>query len=122
MSDIDMITFTFMEDVDVPEDEPCKGKIYRCRKSTYVSPTNGNVVAKVEMIPLKRKSCGGCEQCAWLEEVRDEDMYLNGGEYDYLPPYPKHGKLYEYMVTGQSRNWETGLVDDYVLEFVEVEE
>ena len=96
----------------------CKGKIYKF-KQNYFKNAKGHYIYKETMVPQKRLSCPGCEVCGWLIESLDE---MNQYTYDNGPPieYPEHNALYELSVTNQSRDWESGVVDDYDIEFVKV--
>ena len=107
---------------DPPEEKvPCKGKVYRGKINNFIN-ANSEVILQQRMIPMKRKSCPGCENCYPLEEELHERI----NDFDYMAPiFPekiKHGQLYKLKVTGVGRDWETGIVDEWDLEFVEVDD
>lgn len=98
----------------------CKGKIYRCRINAYISPTTGQYVRTERMVPMKRLSCPGCEKCGYLDEYMSEDLHCAGEL--AVEPDLEHGALYEFKITRQYRDWETGYVDDFEMAFVKVED
>ena len=97
---------------------PCKGKIFRARKEIYLG-SNGEYVEKKKMVPLKRKSCKGCEHCAWIEECLPE--FVSDGDC-LLPADFDENALYEIRVTKSYTDWETGIADDWEIGFVKVNE
>jgi hypothetical protein len=104
-----------------PEDEPCKGLIFRCRVNIYQN-SQGAYVETKRMIPLIRQSCKGCEKCGWLTDMMDEeiDLCVNWHNGSLFTDDPEDGGTYEYKVTSTSTDWETGIVDDYTTGFVKV--
>lgn len=100
------------------EIEGCKGVIYRASVSNYYK--DGNIGFNTKLRKLKRKSCKGCGNCGWLEDDLQEFLYNEGGliGVDKL----EQGKLYTVIVVNESRDYESGHVDDYDLEFKEVKE
>lgn len=71
------------------------------------------------MSPLKRDSCEGCKYCGGLENDL-QDMVCNDIdiEIDKIVPNAK----YYLCVNNISRDWETGVVDDWDLIFKLIEE
>lgn len=94
----------------------CKGQVFRARETMYEQPSNGGYVYKVEMIPLKRKSCPGCSKCEWMYEAVSDAI---SGGYLMLPRIIEDKGLYTVAITNESRDWESGIVDDYDVEFIE---
>jgi hypothetical protein len=49
----------------------CKGQVFKCRLTHYIGK-NGEYASTEKMIPVKRASCPGCEDCGnmieWLHE------------------------------------------------------
>jgi len=93
----------------------CKGLIFRGKRNAFISG-RGDYVYTERMALLKRKSCKGCERCGYMMEELEE--FLSN---DYLPIIPTHlenGQLYKLTVTNISKDWETGIVDDWDLEFI----
>ena len=101
-------------EIEMPEVERCKGLIYRGYHSKYIDNKGLHVRQGFKL--LKRKSCTGCIKCGFLidsmMEVPDSIIY----------PEIENGKLYSCCVTNESRDWETGYIDDYDIEFYEVKE
>lgn len=101
-----MIDFTPCEKDPEPE---CKGLLFRCRKNLHF--TDGRFVDSTEFRLLKRRSCPGCSQCiSTLDDLHEIDLetVIHDGQ---------HGRVYELCVTNISHDWETGIVDDWDLEF-----
>ena len=99
-------------------DEPiCKGKTYRARVNRYINSKDEYVYTE-RMIPLKRLSCPGCPKCGWMDdEIREHIDCETLIHIDI-----KDGATYSLQVTNVSTDWETGYVDDYTLEFIEIED
>lgn len=95
----------------------CRGLIFRCRINRFINK-RGEYVETTRMIPLKRKSCSGCEECDWLMEFLSEDINLEIGS--PINNCVQDNALYQYTVTYSSRDWETGIVDDLECAFVRV--
>lgn len=98
----------------------CKGKIYKAIINNYIN-SKGEYINQVRMIPLKRKSCPGCLYCNGITEslrgISDIDNYL-------LPTisHVEHGKLYSLNIVNEHYDFENGIVDDWDLEFIEINE
>lgn len=100
---------------------PCKGIVFRGYTNRYYD--GSKVVFKQELRILKRKSCTGCERCTWLYEALAE--MESSGLVFYLAGkvrFFKNGALYSVRPIGFSHDPETGLIDDYALEFYEIKE
>ena len=69
---------------------------------------------------LKNKSCGGCESCGWILDNLNE-FYHNDEPISNLH-IMENKKLYEITYVELSRDFETGYVDDYHFELVEIKE
>jgi hypothetical protein len=106
----------FSENINREPIPNCKGLIYRAHVNGFINKY-GNYVYKETMILLKRKSCPGCLQCDWLKEELQEGL-LN----EVLPICDNiiDNQLYKLQVA--RRDWETGIVDEYDLEFVKYDE
>jgi hypothetical protein len=100
-----------------PETE-CKGKIFRCRVNAFVN-SKGEYVYQERMIPLKRKSCPGCEKCGHLEDQLPEFISMGTGVNIHGIV---DGGIYCLAIVNESRDWESGVVDDWDLAFVLCEE
>ena len=97
----------------------CKGLVYRCSVQEFM--TEKRLVRQIEFRLLKRRSCPGCDQCGFmLDDLRDRlDPFCSG---IYWPQQPKHNGLYSPRVTNITKDWESGIVDDWDVEMVEVPE
>lgn len=96
----------------------CKGIIFRADCQNYIGK-KGEIVFKTVLKQLKKKSCPGCEQCGWLEsDIREfisfDTPFLG---IENIEP----NKFYTFQVTNISKDWESGIVDDWDLEIVEIE-
>lgn len=104
--------------VDPLKEKPiCKGQIYKGKINCYVNKA-GHYVYSETMVPAKRKSCKGCEECGWLDEILSE--YI-GNEMFPIINNIEHEKFYILTVTNLSRDWETNHVDDFDLEFIKID-
>ena len=95
----------------------CKGRIYRGRINAYVS--NGKYVYQESMSFLKRESCKGCDKCNFLEDYLHEFACDIDGNLPIIKNI-KDQALYKLKIVNMSRDWETGYVDEFDLEFVEL--
>ena len=92
----------------------CKGIIYRGRVNAYIND-KGKYVYQESMTPLKRLSCNGCDKCGWIHEAISEGI---GNERLPIIDNIQDNALYEVAVENESRDWETGYIDDYDLVLV----
>ena len=97
----------------------CKGLIYRIKINAFLNKHN-DYIYKESMIFQKRKSCKGCEYCIPILDEFKETLPVNFPMIKNIKN--KNGKLYKLMITNISKDWETGFVDDYDIEFKELEE
>lgn len=105
-----------MKDIVISEpDEPvCKGKVFRCRVNAFIN-AKGEYVYQERMIPLKRRSCPGCEHCSHLEDQLPEFICMGQGvDIQGI----ENGAVYHLEVVDESRDLETGMIDDWDLAFV----
>ncbi len=107
--------------IDLEERQPeCKGLFYRMRLNQYLGG-RGEFVAKTTFTPLKRMSCKGCCSCDGIMEYLKELAY----ERDFGPVWNLKDEedyaIFQLDITNMSTDWETGIVDDWDLEFVKVE-
>lgn len=101
----------------------CKGLIYRCRKCQFIG-SRGEIVERVTFTPLKKKSCPGCDQCEYLHSEAREFIgnYAFGLGGIAIPVDAQDQQLYRLEITNMSRDWETGIIDDWDLEMVRIDE
>ena len=91
----------------VADEDPCKGLIFRGHRTMFVK--DGRIELKQGVRLLKRKSCKGCDKCEWWWDSLNEDVE---NEHIIFPEI-EHGALYSIRVVNESRDFETGYVDDY---------
>ena len=100
----------------------CKGLIFRGYSSTFVTyRTRGEIngAGRREGIRLlKKKSCPGCGKCGWMLDVLLDHIDCE----TLIFPDIEHGVLYGLRVTNEPRDYESGYVDDYDLEFYKIKE
>ena len=101
-----------------PEKTKCLGLFYRGRINSYAN-ARGDYVYKESMTLLKRKSCPGCNNCYFLHDNLRE---IASEEYRPIIRNIEDGALYSLQAVNPSRDWETGIIDDWDLEFVKMEE
>ena len=101
------------------ENSICKGKIYKAKINNFIN-AKGEYINQIRMVPLKRKSCPGCQYCSNLIDnlLEISDMYETS---DILSNI-EHGRLYSLTIVNQTRDFETGIIDDWDVEFVEINE
>ena len=94
----------------------CKGKLFRGKVNAFVN-NEGEYVYQERMRPLKRASCEGCLECGWLNEALEETVLSKD-----IPIINniKHGATYRLQIVNVSRDYATGIIDDWKLEFVKV--
>ena len=107
---------TRLDDMLKQNAKDCKGLIFRFRRSQHVG-SRGDVVFTDKFIPLKKKSCSGCNNCGWYQDFLDYAI----GEYPcnaiVIPDTIQDGDTCILDITNESTDWETGLVDDWDYEF-----
>jgi len=106
----------FTLDDPKPEPDNCKGLYFRGYNNFYSQGINVHRKQGVKF--LKRKSCPGCKYCSWYYDQMNEMLQSDC----VLLPEIEHGALYSIRVINESRDWETGYIDQYDFEFYEVEE
>jgi hypothetical protein len=114
-STVNDFTFTLEEDDNTKPE--CKGQIYKASVSSFIG-AQGDVVDKIVFRPQKRKSCSGCDQCGYLlDDLREAiacDIFI-------FPKNPVQGKLYKLAIINMSRNYETGMIDEWDTTFIPLE-
>lgn len=103
----------FRMDIEVDKNE-CKGLVYRARVSEWYWPTIGKTT---RLNLLKRDSCPGCEKCGAMYECLqelNEDWPIVGLD------NVENGKKYTIRFCNEQRDWESGIVDDFDIELIEV--
>lgn len=96
----------------------CKGRIFRGKVNAYIG-SRGEYVYQEKMTPMKSKSCSGCEDCGWI----DDDLYefINYGTLPIIKDI-EDGALYSLQAINGTRDWESGIMDDWELEFIKIKE
>jgi len=122
MTDANTILFVLKAKHSDPEPETCKGLIFRADVSSWVG-SDSDVNFRERFRFVKRLSCPGCVRCDWLLEDlnnRIGDKWLK--DTVVRPIEVTHGELFTLRATNMSRDWETGVIDEWDLEFVKLEE
>ena len=92
----------------------CQGKVLRADVHNFT--TQKGFGFSVRLNEIKKYSCPGCEECGWQHEVFGE---VHDGWPIINIAEAEHGKLYTVGLCNESRDWETGHIDDYNIEIVE---
>ena len=85
-----------------PAVSECKGRVYRAVVNHYINK-RGDIIHNNRLNLLKRKSCKGCGDCGWIEEVLKEEVYNTPLELTNLKP----GKEYKLQI-----DYRRGYYDD----------
>jgi len=106
------------ENLELREEEEvntCKDIIFKAKKNDFIN-SKGEYISSIRMTPLKKKSCSGCERCDWKMGMLRDFLSCD------TPPIldVDHDRLYTLQICNESRGWETGVVDNYDLAFMEV--
>lgn len=97
--------------------DECRGLWFRGYSNIFYS--DGRFEKKQGIRLLKRRSCKGCYKChLLLHNAREMMSYGNL----IFPDEIKDGGLYTIQVTNIHKDWESGYVDDWDIEIVEVNE
>lgn len=97
--------------------EECTGLVFKGRTNTFLS-SRGEYVYQERMLPLKRKSCR-CGHCGYILDSLSD--FIESGDAIPLAKPISDGTLYTLNITHESRDFESGIVDDFELEFSEIE-
>ena len=106
--------------IEVKTQNQCKGATFRGYASTFYDSINQRVERKEGIRILKSKSCPGCQFCAFisdqLPDMIDSKSLI----------FPKggiiSGKLYSIRVINESRDYESGMIDDWDFEIFEIKD
>ena len=113
-----MIIKTFEEYKEQCKEEHCKGLIFRGYTTQYMGSDGTSIHERKGLKLLKRKSCNACNNCGYdLDDIRE---HILEGLIDFSPI--EDGKLYRVGAQNGSRDWETGVYEDYEYVIVEVKE
>lgn len=100
--------------------QSCKGLFFRAHMTKFMSSMHTlEFVEKRRLRILKKRSCKGCVRCEGLREMLKESIF---NEFAPDVTHVKEGALYKLQCNATSTDPETGLVDDWELEFVEIKE
>ena len=97
----------------------CKGKLFKATVSAFFN-NKGEYIYQEKMIPLKRESCPDCEYCAWLMENITDVVDGHGGSIMMENPIINNS-IYKLDAINESKDLETGIIDDWDLAFMLVE-
>ncbi len=113
------MAFKLLSEEIVKDNLPgCKGLTFRGYSSTFISHRSRRIERREGVALLKNSSCPGCEKCDWMlddmsEHIACETLNL---------PEIEHGTLYSLKVANISRDSESGIIDDFDLEFYKIKE
>ncbi len=93
--------------------DPCTGLVFRACVSEFLDKRN-SYVKTVRFTPLIRSSCR-CLKCSSLFDVYIDT--IREGLFPIIPDEVVDQALYSLRLINESRDFETGYVDDYDLEF-----
>lgn len=113
---IDITEIKFNDEIDPQQ---CNSLIFKAKVNVFLNSKN-EFVYQQRMIPMKKLSCKGCNQCGFLLEELDER--ISNKDFSMIPENIEHGALYRLETTHISRDWETGIIDDWDLEFIKIED
>lgn len=102
--------------------DQCPGMVFRCIHSQYAYlDQRGRVIwgDRTVMRQLKKESCEGCSNCGYLYDSLSEFV---GESPTDIRPEIEHGAKYRLTVVDIHKDWETGIVDDWNLAFIKIEE
>ena len=89
----------------------CQGTVFKASVQNCRT-AKGGFRFQVHLVPMKKMSCPGCEKCGWQSENFSEvnnDWPINGIE------SCEDGKFYFVSTCNESKDWETGQVDEWKL-------
>lgn len=118
-NEINNDNFSFIEpvyDESITSKEQCKGLVFRGYKSMFW--TGEKLEERKGLRFLKRKSCKGCQFCSYILDNMNENI---SGEMINLDNIEDR-KLYTIYYGNFSRNWESGIVDDWDVIIEEIKE
>lgn len=110
-----------LDEEPLPVKEQCEGLIFRYTRDTWIG-SDADINFRDRFRFLKSKSCDGCERCDWLWTDLQEFLSYPDIYNTIYPTHPKLNQLYTLQATNFSTDWETGITDDWDLEFVEYTE
>ena len=96
----------------------CKGLVYRARVDSFLK-RGGEYVDRRGLTLLVRKSCRTCEECLSLLDMFKD--YINEG-HCVNTNHLEDMSAYRLTITNIIKDWELGVVIDYNIEFIKVEE
>jgi len=99
--------------------QECKGLVFKGYSSGfYIRNKKETKIEFREGIRLlKRKSCAGCKECGMFYEILSDGTLFN---HISILNNIKNDQLYTLKVTNISTDFETGIVDDFDIELVEI--
>ena len=104
--------------IEKEDKNSCKGLIFRGYHNEFFDPVKNHLGIKEGFKLLKRKSCSGCNNCVWIFDIM-LDMVYSGGII-YPEGRVKDKGLYKIKTINGSRDFETGIIDDFQFEIYEV--
>jgi len=106
-----------LDDLRIEDGKPgCLGTFYRAY-NTFFLGKDGILYDNWKYKLLKRISCPGCKNCIPYETFQEAlatDTFMR-------PEHLVHMGTYQLSIVNQSRDWETGIIDDYDVTLVLVD-
>lgn len=99
------------------EENDCKGLIFRCYTSQYLSSYR-SIETNKSLRLLKLSSCKGCEHCEWLWDFIGDD--IKEGSYDDYIKDCQDGKIYKVKTIWEAGSYEYPDEGYTEIEFVEI--
>ena len=96
-------------------DENCTGLIFKARVNHFLNK-RGDYNFNIKMELQTRKSCK-CNKCFMLLYSYNEYCSFSN---PLLPINIKNNNLYSLKIVNESRDYETGIIDDYDFTFFEI--
>lgn len=106
------MSLILIADDPVSTELPCKGVYYRYIESSFTGK-GGRIVFSNELRPLKSISCPGCSQCLPEVDCLDELLNCIGQGAIEFSPQLSSGDTAILVLKIDSRDRESGHVDDY---------
>jgi len=103
--------------IEETDTKTCQGAIFKAQVNHFLTKKEG-FGFQVRLIPIKKLSCPGCIKCYW----QSDDFSQVSNDWPIIGiDKCENGKLYKVSIYNESRDWETGFVDEWYLYLVEYE-
>lgn len=97
---------------------PCNGTVFKASVRHFKTSDDG-FCFKVILKPVKKKSCKGCENCGWQHEGFAEV----GNNWPIIGIEScEDGELYTIVPCNETRDIESGIIDEWDIQVLKFEE